>query len=69
MPLQTMATTNALTRISRTVHKEAGSQELATTPAGQVIGMIRHVVSCSQIVREMKEDYVEALGRVDELLS
>lgn len=68
MPLQTMATTTALTRISRVVHKEAGAQELVTTPAGQVIGLIKQVSSCRQIVQEMKEDYVESLGRVDELL-
>ena len=68
MPLQTMATTRALTRISRKVHKEAGAQELVTTPAGQVIGMIKQVSSCRQIVQEMKEDYVESLGRIDELI-
>jgi NAD(P)H-dependent flavin oxidoreductase YrpB (nitropropane dioxygenase family) len=68
MPLQTMATTRALTRISRKVHKEAGARELATTPAGQVIGMINEVSSCDQIVQEMKEDYVEALERIDELI-
>ncbi|MAG34185.1 MAG: monooxygenase [Deltaproteobacteria bacterium] len=68
MPLQTMATTRALTRISRKVHREAGAQELATTPAGQVIGLIDEICSCSQIVREMKEDYVEALERIDQLI-
>ncbi|MCP4007820.1 MAG: nitronate monooxygenase [bacterium] len=68
MPLQTMATTSALTRISRKVHKEAGAQDLVTTPAGQVIGMIKEVSSCRQIVQEMKEDYVESLGRIDELI-
>ncbi len=68
MPLQTMATTSALTRISRKVHKEAGAQDLVTTPAGQVIGMIKEISSCRQIVQEMKEDYVESLGRIDELI-
>lgn len=68
MPLQTMATTNALTRIQRKVHKEAGAQELATTPAGQVIGLIKQIRSCKQIVQELKEEYAEALGRIDELL-
>lgn len=68
MPLQTMATTTALTRISRKLHTEAGAQELVTTPAGQVIGLIDGVSSCKQIVQEMKEDYVDALGRIGELL-
>lgn len=69
MPLQTMATTSALARISRNQHKNDGARELATTPAGQVIGMIKQVRSCKNIVQEMKEDYVEALGRIDELMS
>jgi len=68
MPLQTMATTAALTRISRKVHKNAGAQKLATTPAGQVIGLIKQVRSCKQIVQEMKEDYAEALERIDDLI-
>jgi len=68
MPLQTMATTAALTRISRTVHTAAGAQELATTPAGQAIGLIKRVNSCKQIVQDMKEDYVDALARIDELI-
>lgn len=69
MPLQTMATTSALSRISRNLHKDKGARELATTPAGQVIGLIHQVRGCKQIVQDMKEDYVEALGRIDELLS
>ena len=68
MPLQTMATTTALSRISRNLHKEAGARALATTPAGQVIGLIDQVRSCKQIVQEMKEDYVTSLERIDELL-
>jgi NAD(P)H-dependent flavin oxidoreductase YrpB (nitropropane dioxygenase family) len=68
MPLQTMATTTALTRISRMVHKEAAAQDLVTTPAGQVIGLIKQVSSCKQIVQEMKEDYVESLERIETLL-
>ena len=69
MPLQTMATTSALSRISRNLHKDTGAQQLATTPAGQVIGLIHQVRSCKQIVQDMKEDYVESLGRIDELMS
>ncbi len=34
----------------------------------QVIGLIKEVSSCKQIVQEMKEDYVESLGRIEALL-
>lgn len=68
MPLQTMASAPALSRISRSLHKNEGAQALATTPAGQVIGLIEQVRSCRQIVQEMKEDYVSALERIEDLL-
>lgn len=63
MPLQTMATTRALTRISRSLHhpEGAGARELVTTPAGQVIGLIDQVRSCRQIVQEFREGFAEAL--------
>jgi NAD(P)H-dependent flavin oxidoreductase YrpB (nitropropane dioxygenase family) len=69
MPLQTMATTTALTRISRSVHKEDGAKELVTTPVGQVIGSVKQVSSCKQIVQDMKEDCVDSLERIDGLIS
>ena len=69
MPLQTMATTHALTRISRGVaNNDKGACELVTTPAGQVIGLIDSVRSCRQIVQEFREGYVAALERIGELL-
>ena len=70
MPLQTMATTHALTRISRGVaNNDAGACELVTTPAGQVIGLIDSVRSCRQIVQDFREGYVAALERIGELLA
>jgi len=30
--------------------------------------LIKQVRSCKQIVQEMKEDYAEALGRIDDLI-
>lgn len=70
MPLQTMATTHALTRISRGVaNNDHGACELVTTPAGQVIGLIDSVRSCRQIVQDFREGYVAALERIGELLA
>ena len=62
MPLQTMATTRALTRISRGVAAgHAGAQELATTPAGQGIGLIHEVLGCRQIVQAYRESFAAAM--------
>lgn len=70
MPLQTMATTEALTRISRSLHQEgSGARELVTTPAGQIIGAIHQVRGCKQIVQDFRVDFVEALGRIEDLVN
>ncbi len=70
MPLQTMATAHALTRISRgAANGDKGSIELVTTPAGQVVGLIDQVRRCRQIVQDFREDFVDALERMEELLS
>jgi NAD(P)H-dependent flavin oxidoreductase YrpB (nitropropane dioxygenase family) len=62
VPLQTMATTRALTRISRgLVAGHGGAQELATTPAGQGIGLIREVRGYRQIVQDYRESFAAAL--------
>jgi hypothetical protein len=64
MPLQTMATTAALTRISRALHGEGdGARQLVTSPAGQAIGLITQVRSCRHIVQEFRESFADALAR------
>jgi len=72
MPLQTMATTEALSRIQRGLRTEGAqgdaARDLATTPAGQIIGAIGQVRSCKQIVSEMIDGYVAALDRAGDLL-
>jgi len=65
MPLQTMATTEALTRITRGLHADnEGARTLVTTPAGQAIGLISQVRSCRNIVQEFRESYAEALAGI-----
>jgi NAD(P)H-dependent flavin oxidoreductase YrpB (nitropropane dioxygenase family) len=65
MPLQTMATTAALTRISRALHAEGdGARQLVTSPAGQAIGLISQVRSCRHIVQEFRESFAEAVAGI-----
>ena len=65
MPLQTMATTAALTRISRALHAEGdGARQLVTSPAGQAIGLISQVRSCRHIVQEFRESFAEAVAAI-----
>jgi len=73
MPLQTMATTEALSRIGANLHNKgdagAAARELATTPVGQVVGAIGQIRSCRKIVQDFIDEYAEALGRIENLVS
>ncbi|MCC5574771.1 MULTISPECIES: NAD(P)H-dependent flavin oxidoreductase [Microtetraspora] len=59
MPLQFMLVSEALRRIGRS---DAG--ELATFPAGQIIGTMNQVKPAKQVVFDMVEGYVEAMERL-----
>ncbi|WP_067180858.1 NAD(P)H-dependent flavin oxidoreductase [Microtetraspora niveoalba] len=59
MPLQFMLVSDALRRIGRS---DAG--ELATFPAGQIIGTMNQVKPASQVVFDLVEGYVEAMERL-----
>ncbi|MET9340234.1 MULTISPECIES: NAD(P)H-dependent flavin oxidoreductase [unclassified Nonomuraea] len=64
MPLQFMLVSDALRRIGR-----SDAAELATFPAGQIIGAMNQVKSARDVVFEMVEEYIEAmerLGRITE---
>ncbi|WP_182906201.1 nitronate monooxygenase family protein [Microbispora sp. H13382] len=59
MPLQFMLISDALRRIGR-----SDATELATFPAGQIIGAMNQVKPAKQVVFEMVEEYVEAMERL-----
>ncbi|WP_157250364.1 NAD(P)H-dependent flavin oxidoreductase [Nonomuraea typhae] len=60
MPLQFMLVSDALRRIGR-----SEAAELATFPAGQIIGITNRVRPVSDVVFELVEEYVEATERLD----
>ncbi|MEZ0075047.1 NAD(P)H-dependent flavin oxidoreductase [Planotetraspora sp. GP83] len=59
MPLQFMLVSEALRRIGR-----SDAAELATFPAGQIIGTTNQVKPVRQVMFEMVEEYVEAMDRL-----
>ncbi|MFE3453409.1 NAD(P)H-dependent flavin oxidoreductase [Nonomuraea sp. NPDC059194] len=59
MPLQFMLVSDALRRIGR-----SDAAELATFPAGQIIGTMNQVKSARDVVFEMVEGYIEAMERL-----
>ncbi|GAB2917528.1 NAD(P)H-dependent flavin oxidoreductase [Nonomuraea fastidiosa] len=62
MPLQFMLVSDALRRIGR-----SGAAELATFPAGQIIGIMNQVKPAKDVVYSLVEEYAEACARLQRL--
>ncbi|MCT9928914.1 nitronate monooxygenase family protein [Planotetraspora sp. A-T 1434] len=62
MPLQFMLVSEALRRIGK-----SDAAELATFPAGQIIGTTNRVKPARQVVFEMVEEYVNAMDRLNRI--
>jgi hypothetical protein len=62
MPLQFMLVSEALRRIGR-----SDAAELATFPAGQIIGAMTQVKSAGQVVFDLVQGYVDAMERLEEI--
>ena len=65
MPLQFMATADAIARIHRST-EIAGSRasELVTTPAGQIVGMMNTVRPARDVIYDMVREYAETVSRM-----
>ena len=48
--------------------QKRGSAELLGTPVGQVVGQMNKVRSVKQVVQGLVDEYIDALGRVSDLL-
>jgi NAD(P)H-dependent flavin oxidoreductase YrpB (nitropropane dioxygenase family) len=62
MPMQFMLVSDALNRIGR-----AQRRELVGMPVGQVVGMMKQVQPVRDVMRQLVEEYVEAVERLDTL--
>lgn len=68
-PLQPMTVGRYMAQIDRAAATEninpyEGPGALASTPVGQVVGLMNSEASCRQVVREMMEGCVDAVARV-----
>jgi hypothetical protein len=63
MPLQGMVTAEAISRTSRYA-SSPGTQAVAFNPVGQVVGMMKSVRSCREVIYDLVEGYVEAAERL-----
>src|SRR3989442_799398 len=70
MPLQFMATAEAMSRIHRSAHVESsGAKELVGTPIGQIVGRMKDVRPVREVIYDMVEECVDTLGRMGEMVS
>ncbi len=70
MPLQFMATADAITRIHRYAHLEQyGAKDLVGSPVGQVVGRLNSVRPAREVIYDMVNEYLDAVGRISETLA
>jgi NAD(P)H-dependent flavin oxidoreductase YrpB (nitropropane dioxygenase family) len=62
MPMQFMLVSDALNRIGR-----AQRRELVGMPVGQVVGLMNQVQPVRDVMRQLVEEYVEAVDRLEAL--
>lgn len=67
MPLQGMITSDGMRRTSAYADV-AECQKVAFNPCGQVIGQIKEVESCRQVIFRLLDEYVDAVGKAGSML-
>ena len=69
MPLQSMLVADAQRRLHRVAHRpDSGGRELLTYFVGQVVGQLNASVPTRQVVRDMVEEFVEVMERLNRLV-
>jgi NAD(P)H-dependent flavin oxidoreductase YrpB (nitropropane dioxygenase family) len=69
MPLQFMATAEAVSRIHRYAHVEtSGAKELVGTPIGQIVGSIKRVQPAKDIIYEMVNECLDTLTKLGHMV-
>jgi NAD(P)H-dependent flavin oxidoreductase YrpB (nitropropane dioxygenase family) len=65
MPLQFLLTAEAVHRINRYANNpESGAKELVWMPVGQIVGRMNAVRPTREVMRELVEEYVDAVERI-----
>lgn len=70
MPLQFMATSDAVARINRWAGSpKSRARELAGLPVGQIVGRMNEVRPAHEVIFQMIDEYVDAVQRLDGTLA
>ena len=69
MPLQTMVSEPALSRIDKAADVgHEGAKKLATYWVGQGIGLVEEKITAGQTVQKFKEEFIEAYERLNSFM-
>jgi NAD(P)H-dependent flavin oxidoreductase YrpB (nitropropane dioxygenase family) len=70
MPMQSLISEPALRQVDRAAAAgNAQARKMVTYFVGQGVGLIDGVKSAGQVVQEFKEEFIEAVERMDALVS
>ncbi|HEY8155308.1 MAG TPA: nitronate monooxygenase family protein [Myxococcota bacterium] len=67
MPLQPVLVAEAQARISRTAHKNPGSEALINYFVGQIVGSMNQVKSVRSVIEELVSEYADTMEQLDAL--
>jgi NAD(P)H-dependent flavin oxidoreductase YrpB (nitropropane dioxygenase family) len=69
MPLQSFVSEPALRRVNKLAETgHEGAKQLATYWVGQGVGLMNQSMSCTQVVQQFREEFLEARERLIALL-
>ncbi len=65
MPLQFMVTSEAVARVHRYAR---AAQPVAFNPVGQIVGSMKEIRTCREVIQSLVEEYLDAVERLNALL-
>ena len=69
MPLQSMVSEAPLAKVTKLAESgHQGAKQLATSFVGQGVGLMNSIQSTRQVVYEFKEDYLNAIDRLNSIM-
>ncbi len=70
MPLQFMATAEAISRIHKYAHLDKyGAKDLVGSPVGQIVGRMNAIRPTREVIYEMVDEFIETVNRMAEIMA
>ena len=70
MPLQFMATADAVSRVHKYAHvQESGAKDLIWSPVGQIVGRMNEERPTKDVIYDMVNEFLDATNRLQDILA